>query len=96
MKIKDFIKLNKKNKNTYYNSSFYEYFKERPKEKKFLKIILENDIEDYKINNVKTDKEINIENNFDLLLTGLDRATFHKDCIRYKNGQEFYIEYLNF
>ena len=96
MKIKDFIKLNKKNKNTYYNSDFYKYFKENTKEKKFLKIILENKIEDYRIINTKTDRSIFVEDNFDLLLDGIDRATFHRNCIRYKNGQEFYIEYLNF
>lgn len=94
MKVKEFITMNNKNRKIYLESDFYNYFQEHPQEKEYLDIILNNNVEDYKISDYN-DKIINTMNNLKILLSGIDRATFHRDCEREIDNKKYFIEYLS-
>ena len=97
MKIKELINMNNKNRKIYLESDFYNYFQEHPQEKKYLDIILKNNVEDYKISyydNNDNEKTINVMDNLKILLSGIDRATFHRNCEREVDNKKYFIEYL--
>ena len=95
MKVKEFINLNNKNRKIYFESDFYNYFQEHSQEKEYLDIILNNNVEDYKISDYNnSSKTINTMNNLKILLSGIDRATFHRDCVREVDNKKYFIEYL--
>ena len=96
MKVKELINMNSKNKKIYFESDFYNYFQEHPQEKEYLDIILNNNVEDYKISDYNDGrKTINTMNNLKILLSGIDRATFHRDCVRNVDNKDYFIEYLS-
>lgn len=96
MKVKELINMNNKNRKIYLESDFYNYFQEHPQEKECLDIILNNNVEDYEISDYNnSSKKINVMNNLKILLSGIDRATFHRSCEREIDNKKYSIEYLS-